>query len=78
MTTTTTTTTTTTYKVSWQVCVQTRAFMEFEAPAELSEEELKTFIREECSADFYIDPDYFEYDDGFAEVDCDFDIEWVE
>ena len=73
----TTTTPTLTYDVSWNVCVQTRASMKVEAPAGLSGEELKTFIREECSADFEIDTD-FEYDDGFTDLDFNFDFECAE
>ena len=52
--------------------------MQVEAPAGLSEEELKTFIREECDADFEIDTDDFEYDDGFADLDLSFEYECVE
>ena len=46
--------------------------MQFEAPVGLSEEELKNFIREECSADFKIDTEDFEYDDWFADLDLSF------
>ena len=48
--------------------------MQVEAPAELSEEELKTAIREECDADFKIDTDDFEYDDGFVDLDLSFEL----
>ena len=74
----TTTTPTQTYDVSWDVSALLRASMKVKAPAGLSEEELKTFIREECSADFTIDTDDFEYDDGFAELDCGFSFECAE
>jgi len=74
----TTTTPTQTYDVSWTVYAQAQAVMQFEAPAGLSEEELKTFIREECPADFKIDTEHFEYDDGFADLDCGFDFECVD
>ena len=67
-----------TYNVSWTLYAQARAYMQFEAPAGLSEEELKTFIREECDADFKIDSDDFEYDDGFADLDISFEYECVE
>ena len=74
----TTTTPTQTYDVSWTVCIAANASMQVEAPAGLSEEELKTFIREECDADFEIDTNHFEYDDGFADLDCGFSFECAE
>ena len=38
-------------------------------------EELKTFIREKCDADFEIDTDELDYSDGFEELDCNFYFE---
>ncbi len=52
--------------------------MTVEAPAGLTEEELKTFILKECSADFVIDTDDFEYDHGFSDLDCGFSFECPE
>lgn len=74
----TTTTPTQTYDVSWNVCITANASMQVEAPAGLSGEELKTFIREECSADFSIDADECDYSDGFEELDCNFYFECAE
>ena len=75
----TTTTPLKTYDVSWYVYAQARASMQVEAPAGLSEAELKTFIREEVEyADFDIDTDEFDYRDGFADLDCGFSFECAE
>ncbi len=71
----TTTTPLKTYDVSWNVCLTADASMKVKAPAGLSEEELKTFIREECDADFEIDTDQLDYSDGFEELDCNFYFE---
>ena len=74
----TTATPTQSYDVSWDVTALLRASMTVEAPAGLSEEELKTFILKECSADFVIDTDDFEYDHGFSDLDCGFSFECPE
>lgn len=66
-----------TYAVSWQVSVLLPARMEVKAPAGLDEDDLIQYIRENCLADFKIDTDELDYDDGFAEMENYFDTEVV-
>ncbi len=66
-----------TYAVSWQVSVLLPARMEVKAPAGLDEDDLIQYIRENCLADFKIDTDELDYDDGFAEIENYFDAELV-
>ena len=66
-----------TYAVSWQVSVLLPARMEVKAPAGLAEDDLIQYIRENCLADFKIDTDELDYDDGFAEIENYFDAELV-
>ena len=66
-----------TYAVSWQVFVLLPALMEVKAPAGLDEDDLIKYIRENCLADFKIDTDELDYDDGFAEIENYFDAEPV-
>ena len=66
-----------TYAVSWQVSVLLPARMEVKAPAGLDEDDLIQYIRENCLADFKIDTDELDYDDGFAEMEDYFDTEVV-
>ena len=66
-----------TYAVSWQVSVLLPARMEVKAPAGLDEDDLIQYIRENCLADFKIDTDELDYDDGFAEIENYFDAEVV-
>ena len=66
-----------TYAVSWQVSVLLPARMEVKAPAGLEEDDLIQYIRENCLADFKIDTDELDYDDGFAEIENYFDAEVV-
>ncbi len=66
-----------TYAVSWQVSVLLPARMEVKAPAGLDEDDLIQYIRENCLADFKIDTDELDYDDGFAEMENYFDAELV-
>ena len=66
-----------TYAVSWQVSVLLPALMEVKAPAGLDEDDLIKYIRENCLADFKIDTDELDYDDGFAEIENYFDAEVV-
>ena len=66
-----------TYAVSWQVSVLLPARMEVKAPAGLAEDDLIQYIRENCLADFKIDTDELDYDDGFAEMENYFDAELV-
>ena len=70
-----TATPTQTYDVSWTVFVQARAKMQVEAPAGLTEDELQVFIQNECAANFEIDTSEVDYDDGFAELDREFDFD---
>ncbi len=51
--------------------------MEVKAPAGLDEDDLIQYIRENCLADFKIDTDELDYDDGFAEIENYFDAELV-
>ena len=67
-----------TYAVSWQVSVLLPARMEVNAPAGLDEDDLIQYIRENCLADFKIDTDELDYDDGFAEMENYFDTEGVQ
>ena len=66
-----------TYAVTWQVSVLLPALMEVKAPAGLDEDDLIQYIRENCLADFKIDIDELDYDDGFAEIENYFDAELV-
>ena len=73
----------TTYSVSWQVSVLLPALMEVKAPAGLDEDDLIQYIRGNCLADFKIDTDELDYDDGFAEIENYLDaeviweVEWI-
>lgn len=67
----------TTYSVSWQVSVLLPALMEVKAPAGLDEDDLIQYIRGNCLANFKIDTDELDYDDGFAEIENYFDAEVV-
>lgn len=67
-----------TYAVSWQVSVLLPARMEVKVPAGLDEDDLIQYIRENCLADFKIDTDELDYDDGFAEMENYFDTEVVQ
>ena len=67
----------TTYSVSWQVSVLLPALMEVKAPAGLDEDDLIKYIRGNCLADFKIDTDELDYDDGFAEIENYFDAEVI-
>lgn len=58
-----------TYTVSWQVFVTLPASMQVKAPAGLRDSDLIDYIRNNCLADFEIDVDNFEYDDGFADIE---------
>lgn len=64
-----------TYSVSWQVSVLLPAYMEVEAPADLSENDLIQFIQNNCLANFKIDTEELDYNDGFAEIENYFDFE---
>jgi hypothetical protein len=64
-----------TYDVSWQVSVLLPARMKVQAPTGLCDNDLIDYIRNHCLADFEIDVDDFEYDDGFADIELDFDAE---
>ena len=66
-----------TYAVSWQVSVLLPARMEVKAPAGLEEDDLIQYIRENCLADFKIDTDELDYDDGFAEIENYFDADVI-
>ncbi|WP_186595563.1 hypothetical protein [Synechococcus sp. PROS-7-1] len=68
----------TTYSVSWQVFVLLPARMNVQAPAGLDEQDLIQYIRENCLADFKIDTDELDYDNGFADLENYFDAEVVE
>ena len=68
----------TTYSVSWQVFVLLPARMYVQAPAGLDEQDLIQYIRENCLADFKIDTDELDYDNGFADLENYFDAEVVE
>lgn len=52
--------------------------MEVKAPAGLDEDDLIQYIRGNCLADFKIDTDELDYDEGFAEIENYFDAEVVE
>jgi len=66
-------TNTKTYSVAWTVVTTASATMNVEAPEGLTNEELVTFIRENCHADFDIELD--EYDAGFAELETNFCVD---
>lgn len=66
-----------TYEVSWHVSALLPARMEVKAPAGLDEYDLIQYIRENCPADFTIDTDEFEYDDGFSEIEHCFEAEMI-
>ena len=67
----------TTYSVSWQVSVLLPARMDVQAPADLDDQDLIQYIRENCLANFKIDTDELDYDDGFAEIENYFDAEII-
>ena len=67
----------TTYSVSWQVSVLLPALMEVKAPAGLDEDDLIQYIRGNCLANFKIDTDELDYDDGFAEIENYLDAEVI-
>lgn len=67
-----------TYSVSWQVSVLLPAYMEVKAPTGLDEHALIQYIRKNCLADFKIDTDELDYDNGFAELENYFDSEVIE
>ncbi|QNI86474.1 hypothetical protein SynPROS71_02715 [Synechococcus sp. PROS-7-1] len=52
--------------------------MNVQAPAGLDEQDLIQYIRENCLADFKIDTDELDYDNGFADLENYFDAEVVE
>ena len=67
----------TSYSVSWQVSVLLPARMDVQAPADLDHQDLIQYIRENCLANFKIDADELDYDDGFAEIENYFDAEII-
>ena len=74
----TTTTPLKTYEVSWKVSLMHDASMKVKAPAGLSEEELKSYIRENESVlpHYWIDYENpYDYELGLDELDIYFDAE---
>lgn len=67
----------TTYSVSWQVLVLLPARMNVQAPAGLDDQDLIQYIRENCLANFKIDTDELDYDNGFVDLENYFDAEVV-
>jgi len=65
------------YDVSWEVSVSLPASMKVKAPPGLNEKDLINYIRGHCRADFVIDVENLEYDDGFAEISHFFEYEEV-
>ena len=53
------------------------ARMDVQAPADLDDQDLIQYIRENCLANFKIDTDELDYDDGFAEIENYFDAEII-
>ena len=64
----TTTTEMTNYELCWYVTVQLPASMQVSAPKGLTPQGVVVYVKENCMADFDIDTDEFEYDDGFEEM----------
>ena len=67
-----------TYSVSWQVFVLLPARVNVQAPAGLDERDLIQYIRENCLADFRIDTDELDYDNGFDDLEDYFHVEVIE
>jgi len=56
------------YDIHWNVTVQLPASMCVSAPKGLTPQGLVNYVKENCTADFDIDTDDFEYDNGFEEM----------